>query len=164
MSDFKIIKNSVNVKGILEELYSILNSNEISMYSNWEQISLQSDQTNDNDVNVSVGKVGNLRSPETDYVHPMFDCKVINHYMKKYGLYRTRVMQLGPKKCYSLHRDLTPRVHIPLVSDENSLMLIDNKAQHLEVGKIYWTDTRKMHTAINTGPNDRIHIVGCVTE
>lgn len=164
MSDFKIIKNSVNVERMLEELYHILFSNEISWYSDWEQISLQSDLPDDKDINVSVGKVTKLRSPETAYTHAMFDCNVINHYMKKYGLYRTRVMQLGPKRCYSLHRDPTPRVHIPLISDENSLMLIDNKAQHLEVGKIYWTDTRKMHTAINTGPSSRIHIVGCVSE
>ena len=72
---------------------------------------------------------------------------------------RIRIMRLGPRTCFSLHKDLTPRVHVPIVTTPASLMIIENESRYLERGKIWWTNTTKLHTSVNTGESDRYHLL-----
>lgn len=157
----KVIRNSVNLSGIKSEVDSIL-----SNYPNHPQISLQApikDADPDQYWNCSVGKFKGLDRKEEEYIFPIFaNAKLINHYMKSLGMYRTRIMISKPKECYTIHKDLSPRIHIPVVSNENCLMLIGDFNYYLEPGKIYWTDTKQRHSAINGSYERRIHIVGCV--
>lgn len=157
----KVIRNSVNLAGMRSEVKSIL-----STYKDVPQISLQAPIESADPAeywNCSVGKFKGLDRKEEEYIHPIFtDAPLINHYIKSLGMYRTRIMISWPKDCYTIHKDLSPRIHIPIRSNEDCLMLIGNKNYYLEPGKIYWTDTRHKHSAINGSDKKRIHIVGCV--
>lgn len=85
--------------------------------------------------------------------------------IEKYDLKRTRLLWLKPQTCYTLHMDFTPRVHIPLITNDKCLFLLeDSKPIHLPVGGVYWVDTRKMHSAVNCSKEWRLHLVGAVPQ
>ena len=71
---------------------------------------------------------------------------------------------------YSYHVDSSPRVHIPLITNEMCFFILEKQMFNLPVGKSYWIDTRKGHTALN-GSNPRRqpdfkrwHLVGMTDE
>lgn len=111
------------------------------------------------------GKVDSLEPhKETDFVHPNFNMPYINSILTKLGMYRTRVLKLGPASCYSIHRDPTKRIHIPIVTSDKCLLIVNNEVMYLPAdGSYYEIDTTHRHTAINGTRNlERIHIVGCI--
>lgn len=65
--------------------------------------------------------------------------------------------------CNSWHRDPEPRLHIPIVTNPGSLMIVDHHVTHLPAdGSVYFTDTRRWHTALNGGLEPRIHLVAAL--
>lgn len=76
---------------------------------------------------------------------------------KEYG--RIRLMKLKPHRCYSWHTDITPRVHVPLITCKENLMVIDTQVKYLIPGFVWWTDTRVHHTALNGSEVNRYHLV-----
>ena len=91
--------------------------------------------------------------PELDYT---------NSIIEDLYMYRTRVMILKPKTCLSLHADPAKRIHIPIDTNENCFLMIDQYAHHLFAdGSAYLCDTTKSHTPINASlGTNRMHIVG----
>jgi hypothetical protein len=81
------------------------------------------------------------------------------NFLNTYEIGRMRIMRLTPRTCYSFHRDLTPRIHVPIITNPENYMIIETELKHLTPGKIWWTDTRKLHTALNTGERDRFHLL-----
>ena len=80
-------------------------------------------------------------------------------------MFRTRVLILKPKVCYSIHRDPFKRIHIPIITNEKCWLIVDKEIMHLPAdGNYYKIDTTKQHTALNGSTEDRIHIVGCIDE
>lgn len=76
---------------------------------------------------------------------------------------RMRILKKDPRSTLSWHRDPEPRIHIPIITNPGSLMIINNHCTHLPAdGSVYFTDTRGYHTAVNGGEEDRIHIVATV--
>ena len=110
----------------------------------------------------SIGRVDKLQYPETYFKYSLFELPIINRLMEKYGMLRTRIMQSNPKTCLTLHQDMTKRIHIPLITNEDCFMVIENKNYILEVGKVYLTNTTLRHTAVNASKQSRVHIVGCM--
>ena len=93
-------------------------------------------------------------------VTPIFDIPYTNSIIK--DLYRTRVMNMAPRTCYTYHTDPTGRFHIPLITNENCFFIIDDEVVRLPAnGEIYFIDTTKKHTFVNASSENRIHIVGC---
>lgn len=89
----------------------------------------------------------------------------IEQLMIDYNLFKTRCAILPPKSCYTWHFDNWPRIHFVIESNPKCFFLFgDYKKEHLEQGKIYFTDTTdpKGHTAINASWYPRIHIFGNV--
>jgi len=87
----------------------------------------------------------------------------IEEIINKYNMYRTRLMIVKPKSCYTLHRDFGPRIHIPLITNPSAMFtFLKGGLFHLEIGKVYWVDTTKIHSFANFGLTDRLHIIGCV--
>jgi hypothetical protein len=80
---------------------------------------------------------------------------------KEYSFGRMRLMKLTGRKCMSLHVDGEKRIHIPIITNENCLMIVDNEVCHLPAdGNAYLVDTTKVHTALNSNQNfDRIHLL-----
>lgn len=78
-----------------------------------------------------------------------------------YSFGRMRLMKLTGRKCMSLHVDGEKRIHVPIITNENCLMIVDNEVCHLPAdGNAYLVDTTKVHTALNSNQNfDRIHLL-----
>ena len=79
-------------------------------------------------------------------------------------------MWVNPMSCYSLHKDSTPRIHIPLITNPSCYFIFKENntpegiIQHLPVGSVYWTNTTVSHTFINCSELPRLHLVGVVKE
>lgn len=90
------------------------------------------------------------------YIEHVYDC-----ISKDFEFGRFRLMGMSHKKCMSIHTDKTKRIHIPVVTNENCLMIIDNTVHHMPAdGNAYLTDTTKPHTALNANHNFmRLHLL-----
>jgi len=83
----------------------------------------------------------------------------------KYKLGRVRVLLKQPRSTLSWHRDPEPRLHIPIITNPGSIMVIDNVAKHLPAdGSVWITNNTKYHNAFNGDEENRIHLVACVLD
>jgi len=83
----------------------------------------------------------------------------------KYKLGRVRILLKEPRSTLSWHRDPEPRLHIPIITNPGSIMVIDNVAKHLPAdGSVWITNNTKYHNAFNGGEENRIHLVACVLD
>lgn len=106
-----------------------------------------------------------ISNKEVDYKHcnREFEGTVFEEIIAKYKLTRTRLMWVAKKSCYTLHKDSSPRIHIPLITNPSAMFVFkESGLHHLEVGKVYWVDTRLTHSFANFGIEDRLHLIGCV--
>lgn len=88
---------------------------------------------------------------------------VFNALKDRFTLGRMRVLSKAIYSCNSWHRDPEPRIHIPLVTNPGSLFIVNHHCTHLPAdGSVYFTDTRGYHTALNGGPDPRVHIVAAI--
>jgi len=87
-----------------------------------------------------------------------FLCKELE---SDYNIGRARIMLLEPRKCMSLHVDLSKRIHVPIITNTDALMIINNEIFHMEAdGSAYLTDTTKKHTALNASTTQhRVHLL-----
>ena len=89
--------------------------------------------------------------------------KVYNILSKKFKLGRVRILLKEPRSTLSWHRDPEPRLHIPIITNPGSIMVIENIAKHLPAdGSVWITNNTKYHNAFNGGEESRIHLVACV--
>jgi len=87
-----------------------------------------------------------------EYVH--------NTLLEKFPVIRGRIMLLEGKRCYTYHRDPTWRLHIPVITNKSSILIIDDIVYRLDnPGQVYLVNTKLFHTAVNMKTEDRIHIV-----
>ena len=111
------------------------------------------------------GWLKDLNHIEEDFTEALFDIPYTNYVIESLGMTRTRVMRLEQKTCYSYHKDPTKRIHIPLITNVDCLMIIDDEIiRYPADGSYYVMDTTKMHTAVNASYEDRIHLVGCISD
>ena len=82
---------------------------------------------------------------------------------KKFKLGRIRILLKEPRSTLSWHRDPEPRLHIPIITNPGSIMVIENVAKHLPAdGSVWITNNTKYHNAFNGGEESRVHLVACV--
>jgi hypothetical protein len=134
-----------------------------------DQIICQGRESDAEDWHLGTGRIDELEHKDEDSyinVFPSLSGTIIEKYIKKYNGYRTRILQVRQRHCYSVHRDPTPRIHIPIVTNRDCWMVwpFDKEAQRLPPGFAYWTDTTKFHSFMNGGTASRIHIVMCVAD
>jgi hypothetical protein len=58
-----------------------------------------------------------------------------------------------------IDKDSHVRIHIPIVTNEHAWFQHGATKMNLEVGKAYIVNTKRMHSTINAGNSDRIHIL-----
>lgn len=118
-----------------------------------------------------IGRTEDFEWDEDEFVEPLFDMPYINKIMNELKMFRTRLMKMKPRTCYSWHRDKTQRIHIPIITHQNCQFVLAEKdwdlnsiseSKFLNVGKAHYIDTTRLHTAFNGSSITRIHIVGCV--
>ena len=96
-------------------------------------------------------------------LNPFFTGTVFESLIQEFKLIRTRLMWVGPYACYSMHRDTTPRIHIPLITNPGCYFVFqEGKLVNLNKGYVWWVDTTKPHTFMNCSNQHRLHLVGAV--
>lgn len=88
--------------------------------------------------------------------------KVYNALNDRYVIGRVRIMKLRSKTCLSWHVDLTRRLHYPMKTHKGCFMIINDELKHLPEGEWWMADTLPEHTAINSGKEDRLHLVAAI--
>ena len=110
---------SINIDKILLELELLPNFK--------EQIPLQGVEGID-DPNYGTGRSIDLNHSEEEFVVPLFkELEYTNQVIKDLNMFRTRIMRMYSKTCYSYHKDRTKRLHIPLVTNENCFFVVSTK-------------------------------------
>ena len=97
-----------------------------------------------------------------DYLKGTYTEEVINLLSSEYGIVRGRYMMMNWKSCLTYHHDETPRIHLPLITNDGCFMIIDGKTEKLHESITYHVDTTKDHTALNAGKHLRFHMVFCL--
>ena len=91
--------------------------------------------------------------------------EVFDALSSKYKLGRVRILLKEPRSTLSWHRDPEPRLHIPIITNPGSIMVIDSVAKHLPAdGSVWITNNTKYHNFFNGGEQSRVHLVACVLE
>jgi hypothetical protein len=152
-----------NFKKLYQEISDVIET----VGKDKSQIICQGLEADTNDWDTGIGRIEELEVTEEkkyNHVHPFFRDSVLESIIKKHNAYRTRIMTMNPRKCYSVHADPTPRLHIPIVTNNQCWMIWPNhsKCSQLIPGFVYWTDTSRKHTFINGGVEDRVHVVMCI--
>jgi hypothetical protein len=109
--------------------------------------------------------VGKNKGNELDHVNlnPFFTNTVFESLINQFKLIKTRLMWVGPYACYSMHRDTTPRIHIPLITNPECYFVFkQGLITHLSASNVYWIDTTRFHTFMNCSNQHRLHLVGVV--
>ena len=113
------------------------------------------------DKTFGTGSITNYALEEKDFECSLFDLPYTNSLLEKYNMVRTRIMTMSSKKCYSYHWDLSSRIHLPLVANDDCFFVIEDKVYRTPAdGSVYRVDTTKKHTFVNASFEKRIHIMG----
>jgi len=96
-------------------------------------------------------------------LNPIFKDTLFENVILKYNLTRSRLMWVYKMSCYSMHRDDTCRVHIPMITNPDCFLVFKHLPPvHLPKGNSYFVETTKYHTFINCSEFHRLHFVGCL--
>lgn len=152
-----------NFEKIVEEVYDIIKL--VGFQKN--QIICQSLESSLDNWHCGIGSIEELEETEEKkyyHINSQLRNSAIEELIKKHNGFRTRIMLMPSRQCYSIHSDPTPRLHIPIVTNDQCWMIWPhhNTCKQLEAGLVHWTDTRKKHTFVNGGTENRIHIVMCI--
>jgi len=78
-------------------------------------------------------------------------------------VYRTRIMTMMPRTCYSIHQDDNPRLHLAIrTHNQCKFIFTMPPVQMIHIpadGNLWWVDTRQFHTAINGSLEPRTHLL-----
>jgi len=146
-------------------------------YGNWEinadcQIAIQTDDDNREDWLAGTGR-SITKTPEWERsfnkIQPSLKGTAVDDYLNWLGVpvYRARIMMAREKGCYSIHRDYSPRLHLPLVTNTQCNFLFTDPLEMFHMpadGITTWIDTRKYHTFMNGSTEKRLHLVMIVEE
>lgn len=92
------------------------------------------------------------------YIHEVYRSLETAH---GFRIGRIRLMCLPPKRCYSVHRDETRRLHVAVETNPGALLIFpEHGSFHVPAdGGVYRVDTRLPHSAMNGGDEPRIHLL-----
>jgi hypothetical protein len=136
------------------------------------QLAIQTDDDSATDWTRGIGK-STAKTPEWEHrfskLQPVLKDSVVADYLDwlEVPVYRTRIMVSRPKSCYSIHRDYSPRLHLPLITNKQCYFVFKDPAEFIHMpadGQTYWVDTRSDHTFMNGSIENRLHLVMIVKE
>jgi hypothetical protein len=136
----------------------------------WQEYAGQGKQSglqyqDDEDPFTSATGVARSRDILFKELNSLYEGSIIEDIIQEYNCTRLRWMWMDPKSCYTYHKDQTPRIHIPIITNPDNLFIFEDTAPfHLGAGHVYWVDTRKKHTFANCSNQQRLHLVGAVKD
>jgi hypothetical protein len=169
----KLIKNISYLDDIVIEVNELIKN--FPFQNNILQLGLQVQDPNDQNIDSWYDSVGRINKPNKMIIEPAY--KHINPKLKggaidrwlhdhnEFRIVRLRLMYMNPRSCYSIHSDPYPRIHLPVITNPQCLMIwpFENIIEHLPAnGSSFFVDTTKKHTFINCSEVPRIHLVGVV--
>ena len=66
---------------------------------------------------------------------------------------------LQPNRCLTWHKDVSKRIHIPLITNPGNKLVIEHNVYFLPTGKAYEVQTTNMHSAFNGGNSNRYNLL-----
>jgi hypothetical protein len=135
----------------------------------YKQAALQYAEPTDNLWGGGTGKLEGLTNPEQQYknLNPILQGTIFEDIINEYKLVRTRFMWLNSRSCYSMHRDMSPRIHVPIVTNPECYFVLKPESgglvEHIPAGNVYWIDTRIRHSFMNCSIEPRLHLIGVPT-
>lgn len=116
-------------------------------------------------------KVRQEPSQTTTEVHKIILEKFwpIHNYMQE--LYPDHIFIKGeinwsrPGSKLQIHRDpnvwhgLSNRIHVPIITNQNAFIVVENRFYHFSIGRYYELNNRKFHSVVNNGETGRLHCV-----
>jgi hypothetical protein len=164
MNPLQMIKliDTINVENILTQYQQLENTIQWTDYGHkGRQAGLQY-VINEDPWTSAVGRSHGSEFEHTN-LNPFFKDTIFEEMIDKYKLFRTRLMWVSPYACYSMHRDQTPRIHIPLITNPECYFVFkEGLISHIPAGNVNWVDTTKFHTFMNCSNSLRLHLVGVV--
>lgn len=111
------------------------------------------DQLTDTD---SRKKIWNVSKPLVEFVNKMIpNGKIV----------RGEVVNLIPGRSLTPHVDIywfhreSRRIHIPITTNDQCFLTFENRQHYLEVGTMYEINNRIVHSAVNNGLTNRVHVI-----
>jgi hypothetical protein len=152
--------DEIDISPILDNYYQLEKNIVWSEFPNGKQAGLQYTEGND-PWNDAVGRVKPEHCWKDAKLNSYFNNSIFETVISKYKITRTRLMWLKPFSCYSMHRDDSVRLHIPLITNDKCFFVFKEDGLHnMEIGKVYWVDTLKEHSAMNCSSEWRLHLLG----
>jgi hypothetical protein len=161
MDNYTELKFEFSLDKLTKDMYNVINK---SSWGEFNQISL-THMPGDKNWFSGIGFGGLMSTACTELNSDLYNTHyetLHNQIMKTHPFTRARLMLLKSKECMSFHSDFTKRIHVPLVTNTNCKMVIDDEVFHMLASDnlAYETNTMKQHTAFNANLNfDRIHIL-----
>jgi hypothetical protein len=158
---FKKLYQIENFNLLRSEILTIVNSVEHQQ----NQIICQTLEEGVEDFSTGTGKIDELNEQDEKkykFINPSLKNTYLHEIISRHNAYRTRILKLNPRSCYSIHSDISARIHIPIETNDQCWMIWPTISfcVKLQEGYAYWTDTRKPHTYLNGDKNlVRIHLV-----
>jgi hypothetical protein len=155
---------SVNIEKLREETFKLIDDIKWD-FNESRQLSLQTN--GEDDWNSSIGSRPGEAEEQWNIIHPQLAGTWWEDFFNSLPVkvYRSRLMVMQPRTCYSIHSDANPRLHIAITTNPQARFIFTRPPQiiHLPAdGKIWWVDTREEHTALNGSMENRIHLVMCL--
>lgn len=167
------IKKFENFYNLVSEINNLIKN--FPFKENVMQLGLQVKDPNNDSTDQFYESTGRIRKaggmivePQYKFIHPKLRGGYVDQWLQslsEYRIVRTRLMYMNPRSCYSIHSDPYPRIHLPVITNPQCLMIFPekNSIEHMPAdGTSYYVDTTKKHTFINCSEAPRIHLVGVV--
>ncbi len=168
MSEITKTEFTIDYDKLLNDYNKVMSNHK---FNDHNQICFVNTQDSDNDVYQGTGDIRLAHSnsyglEEKDFTkfNTNFNGTIFEEIYKTfpYEIGRMRLMKMGPKKCYWLHNDPgLIRYHFAVVTNPGAFILYE-KGNHYHIpadGYAYEMDANTNHTALNSGREDRIHLV-----
>lgn len=94
--------------------------------------------------------------PVLSQIYPLFKNPFVNKIM---------IANLRPNKIIPEHIDVAQsftyshRLHIPLVTNKDAIFTVGGESMNMEVGNCYEVNNKQLHSVVNNGDTDRIHLL-----
>mgnify|MGYP006181756661 CR=1 FL=1 len=116
----------------------------------------------------SINRAGGRTEQDFHILNSIYKDTIFEKIIRDINAVRTRILIKPKHTCYSIHADRTIRYHLPIYTHKHALFMFYEGATsttaHIRAdGSVWKTDTTKLHTFVNAGP-ERTHLVMCQGE
>ena len=133
------------------------------------QVICQTKKPGSDDWYEGIGSIDDLEEKNEEsyrFINPNLRGTQLEKFIEAFDGFRTRIMIMPPRQCYSVHADPTPRLHVPIITNDQCWMIwpFESCCKRLIEGYVHLVDTTKSHTFINgSGSEKRIHLMMCLS-